>query len=223
MPSTCADIARKQAQAPARADPDPRTCGPFDAKTKSLGSRIRRLRERRPHRRDLPGRLAGRTAGDRHRGRRPRAAAGPVRHALARGRLECGPADRGRRHLLARHGQRQRLSREPDARYRKWARSIGPHIEPAGYIEGESPFASRGGFVVSSVEEAQTAIDWYAAARLPPGQALQLDQARVGRSRSRPTRTRADCASAATCRRSRAPSAWCARATTSCSTSTSSC
>ncbi len=39
---------------------------------------------------------------------------------------------------------------------------VGPHIEPAGYIEGESPFASRGGFVVNSVEEAQAAIDWYA-------------------------------------------------------------
>jgi Amidohydrolase family len=39
---------------------------------------------------------------------------------------------------------------------------VGPHIEPAGYIEGESPFASRGGFVVNSVEQAQAAIDWYA-------------------------------------------------------------
>jgi imidazolonepropionase-like amidohydrolase len=39
---------------------------------------------------------------------------------------------------------------------------IGPHIEPAGYIEGESPFSSRGGFVVNSVEEAEAAIDWYA-------------------------------------------------------------
>lgn len=41
-------------------------------------------------------------------------------------------------------------------------RAIGPHIEPAGYIEGESPFASRGGFVVASVAEAENAIDWYA-------------------------------------------------------------
>ncbi|MGH8197834.1 MAG: amidohydrolase family protein [Steroidobacteraceae bacterium] len=39
---------------------------------------------------------------------------------------------------------------------------IGPHIEPAGYIEGESPFSSRGGFVVASVDEAQAAVDWYA-------------------------------------------------------------
>jgi len=39
---------------------------------------------------------------------------------------------------------------------------VGPHIVPAGYIEGESPFSSRGGFVVNSVEEAQAAIDWYA-------------------------------------------------------------
>ena len=41
-------------------------------------------------------------------------------------------------------------------------RAIGPHIEPAGYIEGESPFASRGGFVVASVAEAESAVDWYA-------------------------------------------------------------
>jgi hypothetical protein len=40
--------------------------------------------------------------------------------------------------------------------------AIGPHIEPAGYIEGESPYASRGGFVVNSVEEAKNAVDWYA-------------------------------------------------------------
>ncbi|MEX2149361.1 MAG: amidohydrolase family protein [Steroidobacteraceae bacterium] len=39
---------------------------------------------------------------------------------------------------------------------------VGPHIVPAGYIEGESPYSSRGGFVVGSVEEAEAAIDWYA-------------------------------------------------------------
>ncbi len=41
-------------------------------------------------------------------------------------------------------------------------RTVGPHIEPAGFIEGESPFAARGGFVVASVAEAENAIDWYA-------------------------------------------------------------
>ena len=44
---------------------------------------------------------------------------------------------------------------------------IGPHIVPAGYIEGESPYSSRGGFVVSSVEEAQAAVDWYAQRGFP--------------------------------------------------------
>ncbi len=39
---------------------------------------------------------------------------------------------------------------------------IGPRIEPTGYIEGESPYSSRGDFVVKSVEEAQAAVDWYA-------------------------------------------------------------
>ncbi|MBX3702493.1 MAG: amidohydrolase family protein [Steroidobacteraceae bacterium] len=38
----------------------------------------------------------------------------------------------------------------------------GPRIVPAGYIEGESPFSSRGGFVVGSVEQARDAVDWYA-------------------------------------------------------------
>jgi hypothetical protein len=41
-------------------------------------------------------------------------------------------------------------------------RAVGPHIEPAGYIEGEGPFASRGGFVVASVADAESAVDWYA-------------------------------------------------------------
>jgi hypothetical protein len=41
-------------------------------------------------------------------------------------------------------------------------RAIGPHIERAGFIEGESPFAARGGFVVASVAEAENAVDWYA-------------------------------------------------------------
>jgi hypothetical protein len=41
-------------------------------------------------------------------------------------------------------------------------RAIGPHIEPAGFVEGESPFAAREGFVVNDVEEARNAVDWYA-------------------------------------------------------------
>ncbi len=41
-------------------------------------------------------------------------------------------------------------------------RTVGPHIEPAGFIEGESPFSARGGFVVASVAEAEHAVDWYA-------------------------------------------------------------
>jgi hypothetical protein len=40
--------------------------------------------------------------------------------------------------------------------------AIGPHIEPTGFIEGESPFSARGGFVVASVAEAENAVDWYA-------------------------------------------------------------
>lgn len=39
----------------------------------------------------------------------------------------------------------------------------GPHVYPAGFVEGKSPFSSRNGFVVNSVEDGQRAIDWYAA------------------------------------------------------------
>ncbi len=39
---------------------------------------------------------------------------------------------------------------------------VGPRIVPAGFIEGESPYSSRGGFVVGSPEAARDAIDWYA-------------------------------------------------------------
>jgi imidazolonepropionase-like amidohydrolase len=36
-----------------------------------------------------------------------------------------------------------------------------PRIVPAGFIEGESPNASRSGFVVKNLDEAKKAIDWY--------------------------------------------------------------
>jgi hypothetical protein len=41
-------------------------------------------------------------------------------------------------------------------------RAVGPHIEPAGFIEGKSPFSASGGFVVDGVAEAEHAVDWYA-------------------------------------------------------------
>lgn len=39
----------------------------------------------------------------------------------------------------------------------------GPGIVPAGFIEGKSPFSSRNGFVVDSVDAGLRAVDWYAA------------------------------------------------------------
>ncbi len=36
-----------------------------------------------------------------------------------------------------------------------------PRLVAAGFIEGESPYAARSGFVIQSLEEAQRAIDWY--------------------------------------------------------------
>jgi Amidohydrolase family len=38
----------------------------------------------------------------------------------------------------------------------------GPRIIPCGFIEGDSPFSARGGFVVKNVQEAKDAVDWYA-------------------------------------------------------------
>jgi len=42
-------------------------------------------------------------------------------------------------------------------------RVFGPQIVPAGFLEGESPYSARNGFVVSTLEEAKRAVDWYAA------------------------------------------------------------
>ena len=39
---------------------------------------------------------------------------------------------------------------------------IGPRIIPSGFIEGESPFSSRSGFVVKDLQGAKEAVDWYA-------------------------------------------------------------
>jgi hypothetical protein len=41
-------------------------------------------------------------------------------------------------------------------------RLLGPQIVPAGFLEGESPFSSNGGFVVKDLAAAKNAIDWYA-------------------------------------------------------------
>jgi hypothetical protein len=41
-------------------------------------------------------------------------------------------------------------------------RLLGPQITPAGFIEGESKFAARSDFVVSTLDQAKEAVDWYA-------------------------------------------------------------
>jgi Amidohydrolase family len=42
-----------------------------------------------------------------------------------------------------------------------------PRIVPAGFIEGKSPFASSGGFLVEDLAGAKAAIDWYAERGYP--------------------------------------------------------
>jgi len=46
-------------------------------------------------------------------------------------------------------------------------RVFGPQIVPAGFLEGESPFSARNGFVISTLDEAKRAVDWYAAHGYP--------------------------------------------------------
>jgi imidazolonepropionase-like amidohydrolase len=38
---------------------------------------------------------------------------------------------------------------------------LAPHIVPAGFIEGFSPNAANGGFVIKNLDEAKHAVDWY--------------------------------------------------------------
>ncbi|MFO1425722.1 MAG: amidohydrolase family protein [Steroidobacteraceae bacterium] len=41
--------------------------------------------------------------------------------------------------------------------------TVGPRIIANGFIEGRSPYSTRGGFVVDSLDKAREAVDWYAA------------------------------------------------------------
>jgi len=38
---------------------------------------------------------------------------------------------------------------------------LAPRLIPAGFIEGDSPNAAQGGFVIKSLDEAKHAVDWY--------------------------------------------------------------
>lgn len=44
---------------------------------------------------------------------------------------------------------------------------MSPNVVPAGFIEGESKFSARNGFVISDIDEAKEAVDWYAANGYP--------------------------------------------------------
>lgn len=46
-------------------------------------------------------------------------------------------------------------------------RVFGPQIVPAGFLEGESPYSARNGFVISTLDQAKRAVDWYAAHGYP--------------------------------------------------------
>ena len=45
--------------------------------------------------------------------------------------------------------------------------SIGPHIVPAGFIEGKSPFNASGGILVDNLDAAKRAVDFYAQRGYP--------------------------------------------------------
>lgn len=42
-----------------------------------------------------------------------------------------------------------------------------PQVVPAGFIEGDSPFAARNGIVIKTLDEARAAVDWYAQRGYP--------------------------------------------------------
>ena len=78
----------------------------------------------------------------------------------------AAPANRRGRDDRPGHGQRElrlaELSRGSDR-----GEILGPRIVPAGFIEGESDFSARHGFVVSDLEGVKKAIDWYAQRGYP--------------------------------------------------------
>jgi hypothetical protein len=45
--------------------------------------------------------------------------------------------------------------------------SIGPHVVPAGFLEGQSPFHASGGILVDSLDGAKNAVDFYAQRGYP--------------------------------------------------------
>lgn len=44
---------------------------------------------------------------------------------------------------------------------------MSPDVVPAGFIEGESKFSARNGFVVKNLDDAKKAVDWYADHQYP--------------------------------------------------------
>jgi len=44
---------------------------------------------------------------------------------------------------------------------------MSPDVVPAGFIEGESKFSARNGFVVKNLDDAKKAVDWYAEHHYP--------------------------------------------------------
>ena len=44
---------------------------------------------------------------------------------------------------------------------------LSPQVVPCGFLEGDSPHAARMGFVIKTLDEAKSAVDWYAAHGYP--------------------------------------------------------
>ena len=175
------DIAKKHTQ-PLASPVLIRNVRVFDTKTTTLGEpadvyvhngRIAAI---------YPAGSHGAGGGNRHRGRRTRAAAGPVRHALARRRVELDPPDRRRRHDLARHGHaRQCLPRRAHRRHRARRRDRSAH-RARRLHRGREPLLVPRQLRRQERRRGAGGDRLVCAARLPPGQALQLHQARVGRA-----------------------------------------
>ena len=123
---------------------------------------VGRVRAARPHHRGVTRRRADRGNRQRDRRRRSGAAAGSVRYARAHvdrwsGGLNLAAGVTTVRDMGNDNATLQQMIDEIAA-----GELLSPQIVPAGFLEGESPYSARNGFVVSDLAGAKHAIDWYA-------------------------------------------------------------
>ena len=161
----------------------------FDAEHAGSWTARGRVRAPWPHRVDAARRLEA--LGQRPCRRWPRRALLPGlfdmhAHAVA---VERRAAHRRRASPRPRHGQRQRHACTLIERHRRRQELLGPHIIPAGFIEGEEPVFRAHGFVIKNLEEAKPRSTGTRSTAIRRSRSTTRS-ARTWSSRSPPTRTR---------------------------------